>query len=1359
MDRSISVPVLKKLLICFFASSLLVGCNVSGEPDFELDDQPSLVQEETAPAPEEVPDPEDKVPDTISFSVLADVARDVQLISEVVTVSGINTNIPVVIAGGEYSVDGGEFTAVAGTISNNQTLQLRVQTPANYLESKTITISLGSLSVSLLVQTPAAPVMLSLSLLPTPEIRVGDRVVASSGCNHCDASKIRYEWSVEGIAQVVSTANFYQAPAEYALKEISVTATAINAVGDEGNSITQAFSLVLDDETPDVFSFTPLTDVVRDTQRLTEIITIAGINTNIPVVITGGEYSVDGGAFTAVAGTIGNHQTLQIRVKTPANYSESKTITINLGSLSASLIVQTPEAPVMLSISLRPTPEIRAGDKVVASIDCNHCDPLKTRYEWNVEGIAQVVSTENFYQVPAEYKLIEISVTAIAVNAAGDEGNSIIKVFSLAPDDDTPEAFSFTPLTNVDRDVQLVSEIVTITGINVEIPVVISGGEYSIDGGAFTTAAGTISNNQTLQLRIQTPLDLSESKSITISLGSYITSFFVHTPEVPKMLILYFLPGTELAVDKNLMVNSSCSHCDPTRTRYEWNVEGVVQSVSNNASYLIPIEHVLKKISITATAINTAGDEGSSITRTYGINRVKEIVGADGAFAALMFDGTVITWGGANSANNLAVASELTQVISIVANEDAFAAIKNDGTVVTWGENRKGGDSSTVADQLIGVQSIAANKGAFAAIKSDGTVITWGEYSSGSGGGDSSSVKDQLTSVQSISSADYSFAAIKTDGSVVTWGGDSVGGDSSSVADQLTDVRSIAGSSRAFAAVKADGSVVTWGNSSHGGDSSSVGEKLINVRSITGTNGAFAAIKTDGTVVTWGWATYGGDSRSVDSQLINIQSITENYGAFAALRADGAVVTWGYDSYGGDNDDVVDELTQVREVISTHSAFSAIKIDGSVVTWGSSGGDSSEVADQLTLVQAIYSTRAAFAAINGEGSIVTWGSSSYGANTRSMKDRLTQVKAISATRTAFAAIKEDGSVVAWGNFSNGANTDWVNDDLNQVQSISATERAFAALKADGSVVAWGDGATNVPDQLGPVQTIVGSQGVFAVIKTDSTVATWGNPSSGGNGNLEEGELTQVKSITGNYGALAAIKNDGSVFTWGSSSYGGDSSAVVPDLTSVVSISSTREAFVAVKEDGTVVTWGNDRYGADSSLVADKLTDVKSIAASNSAFAAIKIDGSVVTWGHSFGGSDSSSVTDQLNNVKSITGATSAFAAIKEDGTVVTWGDYRFGGDSNAVADQLTDVQSISATGVAFAALKIDGSVVTWGKAASGGDSSSVSGQLTQIKSITGSYGAFAAVKEDGSVVVWGSSGFGAYMQDTTGLQPETVTIP
>ena len=73
----------------------------------------------------------------------------------------------------------------------------------------------------------------------------------------------------------------------------------------------------------------------------------------------------------------------------------------------------------------------------------------------------------------------------------------------------------------------------------------------------------------------------------------------------------------------------------------------------------------------------------------------------------------------------------------------AFAAILADGSVVTWGVAAYGGDSSAGQDQLRNVQQVQASTGAFAAVLADGSVVTWGVAEHG---GDSSAVQTQSRS-------------------------------------------------------------------------------------------------------------------------------------------------------------------------------------------------------------------------------------------------------------------------------------------------------------------------------------------------------------------------------------------------------------------------------------------------------------------------------------------------------------------------------------------------------------------------------------------------------------------------------------
>eukprot|EP00439_Symbiodinium_sp_Y106_P048542 s899_g6.t1 len=110
--------------------------------------------------------------------------------------------------------------------------------------------------------------------------------------------------------------------------------------------------------------------------------------------------------------------------------------------------------------------------------------------------------------------------------------------------------------------------------------------------------------------------------------------------------------------------------------------------------------------------------------------------------------------------------SFVTARLQLQARGTAMAAILGDGSVVTWGRAKSGGDSRTVRDQLKNVKHIQATHGAFAAIIADGSVVTWGSverafaailadgfvvtWGDAERGGESSAVEDQLITVQQI---------------------------------------------------------------------------------------------------------------------------------------------------------------------------------------------------------------------------------------------------------------------------------------------------------------------------------------------------------------------------------------------------------------------------------------------------------------------------------------------------------------------------------------------------------------------------------------------------------------------------------
>ena len=218
-------------------------------------------------------------------------------------------------------------------------------------------------------------------------------------------------------------------------------------------------------------------------------------------------------------------------------------------------------------------------------------------------------------------------------------------------------------------------------------------------------------------------------------------------------------------------------------------------------------------------------------------DQVVEIYSTGGAFAAVLRNGRVVTWGKAIwGGDSRAVQEELSRAVQeelsravqgelkdqvvkqISSTGGAFAAVLGDGRVVTWGDAGWGGDSSAVQGELKGqaVKQIYSTRGAFATVLENGRVVTWG--SAHLGGDAPGELKDQV--VKQIYSNGYAFAAVLDNGRVVTWGRDLWGGDSSGAQGELRDqvVEKIYSTAKAFAAVLGNGRVVTWGGANYDGD-------------------------------------------------------------------------------------------------------------------------------------------------------------------------------------------------------------------------------------------------------------------------------------------------------------------------------------------------------------------------------------------------------------------------------------------------------------------------------------------------------------------------------------------------------------
>ncbi|MGD9537147.1 MAG: hypothetical protein AB7P52_05260 [Alphaproteobacteria bacterium] len=131
-------------------------------------------------------------------------------------------------------------------------------------------------------------------------------------------------------------------------------------------------------------------------------------------------------------------------------------------------------------------------------------------------------------------------------NASYDTMNSATVAVGFANDqwdvttvaqDTTPDAFSFTDQTDVALSTLTTSNTVNITGITGSVSVSISGNgspQFRIAGGSWVTS-GTITNGQTLQLRLTSNASGNTMNSATVTVGSANDQWDVTTVQPPSI--------------------------------------------------------------------------------------------------------------------------------------------------------------------------------------------------------------------------------------------------------------------------------------------------------------------------------------------------------------------------------------------------------------------------------------------------------------------------------------------------------------------------------------------------------------------------------------------------------------------------------------------------------------------------------------------------------------------------------------------------------------------------------------------------------------------------------------------------------
>lgn len=167
---------------------------------------------------------------------------------------------------------------------------------------------------------------------------------------------------------------------------------------------------------------------------------------------------------------------------------------------------------------------IRTSAQNAASVDYTKFQLAGNILQWINDGTVD-------YEAPTD---TGANNTYVAVIRATDlAGNSTDQTFTVTvvDQDEIPNAFTFTDVTNATLSTVYTSDSATVAGLGtgVSTPISISGGTYSKNGAAYTSAAGTVVNGDVITLRQTSSPSNSTATNVTLTIGGVSDTWTVTT--------------------------------------------------------------------------------------------------------------------------------------------------------------------------------------------------------------------------------------------------------------------------------------------------------------------------------------------------------------------------------------------------------------------------------------------------------------------------------------------------------------------------------------------------------------------------------------------------------------------------------------------------------------------------------------------------------------------------------------------------------------------------------------------------------------------------------------------------------------
>ena len=490
--------------------------------------------------------PADTTPDAFNFTDQSNLNLNTLIYSNTVTISGINQTVSVSATNGaQFSINGGSYVT-SGSISNGQTLRIRLTSSGSYNTTTSTTVTVGGTSDVWSITTRSAVVAsppTALTLTQTTNTAASSQTVtatASGGSGTPQVSNDGSNWQSNGYSFSQSrtgTAVTYYARNAGEVNSSSITATKVvppvvtlsgignftgrSAAGENNTYAPTAQRAGGNYNTYASYWGTTTTSISNNSGGwLSSTITNSSL----------GYFNLTSQSNPS---TSSRTATVTYTTSTQFGYSHTMTFTFQqdgqVADTTPNQFTFTDYTNATVNTTYNSSVTITGINTAVTAV---YTGDANGSFSTDNSTFNQSNKTVNngdtiYLRLPSSASASTTRTATITIGSISDT----MTVTTAAPVDSTPDAFSFTDVTGADI-LSIYSDTVTITGINTSVTATITttdGAIFKVNNGTANTSSKTVVNNDTITISIATTADSFTLHEATITVGGVSDTFSVTT--------------------------------------------------------------------------------------------------------------------------------------------------------------------------------------------------------------------------------------------------------------------------------------------------------------------------------------------------------------------------------------------------------------------------------------------------------------------------------------------------------------------------------------------------------------------------------------------------------------------------------------------------------------------------------------------------------------------------------------------------------------------------------------------------------------------------------------------------------------